>query len=64
MLRPHTYTSVNPAQNEHIGIYEVLKRKQLIVNISEIKNMKFVYRNREFWCKGYYVYSVGKTQKQ
>ena len=23
--------------------------------------MKFAYRNREFWCKGYYVDTVGKT---
>lgn len=22
--------------------------------------MKFAYRNREFWCKGYYVDTVGK----
>ena len=24
-------------------------------------NMKFAYRNREFWCKGYYVDTVGKN---
>ena len=23
-------------------------------------NMKFAYRNREFWCKGCYVDTVGK----
>ena len=25
--------------------------------------MKFAYRNREFWCKGYYVDTVGKNGK-
>lgn len=25
--------------------------------------MKFTYRNREFWCKGYYVDTVGKNTK-
>ena len=25
--------------------------------------MKFAYRNREFWCKGYYVDTVGKNAK-
>ena len=25
-------------------------------------NMKFKYRNREFWCKGYYVDTVGKNK--
>ena len=26
-------------------------------------NMKFAYRNREFWCRGYYVDTVGKNTK-
>lgn len=25
------------------------------------ENMKYKYRNREFWCKGYYVDTVGKN---
>ncbi len=25
--------------------------------------MKFAYRNREFWCKGYHVDTVGKNTK-
>ena len=24
--------------------------------------MKFKYRNREFWCRGYYVDTVGKNK--
>ena len=26
--------------------------------------MKFAYRNREFWCKGYYVDTAGKNTKE
>lgn len=26
-------------------------------------NMKFAYRNRKFWCKVYYVNTVGKNTK-
>ena len=26
-------------------------------------NMKYAYRNREFWCRGYYVDTVGKNTK-
>ena len=26
-------------------------------------NMKYKYRNREFWCRGYYVDTVGKNEK-
>ena len=27
-------------------------------------NAKFKYRNREFWCRGYYVDTVGKNTKK
>ena len=26
-------------------------------------NMKYKYRNRQFWCRGYYVDTVGKNTK-
>ena len=26
-------------------------------------NMKFAYRNREFWCRGYYVDTAGKNAR-
>ena len=26
-------------------------------------NMKYKYKNREFWCRGYYVDTVGKNTK-
>ena len=25
--------------------------------------MKYKYRNRQFWCRGYYVSTVGKNEK-
>ena len=25
--------------------------------------LKYKYRNREFWCRGYYVDTVGKNEK-
>ena len=28
---------------------------------NKIKRRTFKYRNREFWCKGYYVDTVGKN---
>ena len=27
-------------------------------------NMKFKYRNRQFWCRGYYVDTVVKNEKK
>lgn len=26
-------------------------------------NMKYKYGNRHFWCRGYYVYTVGRNKK-
>ena len=27
-------------------------------------DLKYKYRNREFWCKGYYVDTVGKNERR
>ena len=32
-----------------------LKGKSSLMIFQKYGNMKFAYRNREFWCKGYYV---------
>ena len=38
-----------------------LKGKSSLMIFQKYGNMKFVYRNREFWCRGYYVDTVGKN---
>ena len=38
-----------------------LKGKSSLMIFQKYGNMKFAYRNREFWCKGYYVDTVGKN---
>ena len=38
-----------------------LKGKSSLMIFQRFGNMKFAYRNREFWCKGYYVDTVGKN---
>ena len=40
-----------------------LKGKSSLLIFQKFGNMKFAYRNREFWCKGYYVDTVGKNTK-
>ena len=59
----HTSTGKHPAQNERFGIYGIPQRKKCTAGIPKYGNMKFAYRNREFWCKGYYVDTVGKNTK-
>ena len=40
-----------------------LKGKSSLMIYQKYGNMKFAYRNREFWCKRYYVDTVGKNTK-
>ena len=30
----------------------------------QFPELKYKYRNREFWCKGYYVDTVGKNERR
>lgn len=45
------------------GFRGYLKGKSSILIYQKYANMKFKYRNREFWCRGYYVDTVGKNKK-
>lgn len=40
-----------------------LKGKSSIIIYQKWGNMKYKYRNRSFWCRGYYVDTVGKNTK-
>ena len=40
---------------------EIPPAMRVDVYFGTVGNMKFAYRNREFWCKGYYVDTVGKN---
>ena len=41
-----------------------LKGKSSLMIYERWGNMKFKYRNREFWCRGYYVDTVGKNEQK
>ena len=45
------------------GFMGYLKGKSSLLIFQKWGNMKFAYRNREFWCKGYYVDTVGRNKK-
>ena len=38
--------------------------KSSVIIYQKFGNLKFKYRNREFWCRGYYVDTVGKNTKK
>ena len=41
-----------------------LKGKSSLMLYEQFGDLKFKYRNREFWCRGYYVDTVGKNKKK
>ena len=41
-----------------------LKGKSSLMIHEKWGNMKYKYRNRQFWCRGYYVSTVGKNEKK
>ena len=41
-----------------------LKGKSSLMIYEKWGNMKFKYRNRQFWCRGYYVSTVGKNERK
>jgi len=44
------------------GFVGYLKGKSSLLIYQRWGNLKFKYRNREFWCRGYYVDTVGKNK--
>ena len=41
-----------------------LKGKSSTMLYEQFGELKYKYRNREFWCKGYYVDTVGKNERR
>ena len=46
------------------GFMGYLKGKSSLMIYQRWGNLKFKYRNREFWCRGFYVDTVGKNTKK
>ena len=59
----HMLVSIPPKMSVS-GFMGYLKGKSSIMIYQEWGNAKFKYRNREFWCRGYYVDTVGKNTKK
>ena len=58
----HLLVSIPPKMSVS-GFMGYLKGKSSLMLFQRFGNMKFAYRNREFWCRGYYVDTVGKNTK-
>ena len=58
----HMLVSIPPkySVSEFMGY---LKGKSSLMIFDKFANMKYRYGNRQFWCRGYYVDTVGKNTK-
>lgn len=46
------------------GFVGYLKGRSSLMIYEKYPELKYKYRNREFWCRGYYVDTVGKNAKK
>jgi len=53
-----------PPKISVFGFMGFLKGKTSLMIYEKWCNIKYQYRNREFWCKGYYVDTVGKNSEK
>ncbi|MEJ8545621.1 IS200/IS605 family transposase [Brevibacillus borstelensis] len=58
----HMLVSIRPklSVSEFMGY---LKGKSSLMIFDQFANMKYRYGNRQFWCRGYYVDTVGRNKK-
>ena len=58
----HLYISIPPkyAVSDFMGC---LKGKSSLMIFDRHANLKYQYGNRHFWCRGYYVDTVGRNEK-
>ena len=58
----HLYVSI--PQNVNIAAFiGYLKGKSSLMIFDRHANLKYKYGNRHFWCRGYYISTVGRNEK-
>ena len=65
VCRDHIHMLVEIPPKESVsGFMGYLKGKSSLMIYEQFPELKYKYRNREFWCRGYYVDTVGKNAKK
>ena len=59
----HMLVSIPPKYSVS-EIMGYLKGKSSLMIFDRFANLKYRYGNRHFWCRGYYVDTVGKNEKR
>ena len=64
MPGPYPHAGRDTAEIFGLEFYGYLKGKSSLMLYEKFPELKFKYRNREFWCRGYYVDTAGKNDKK
>lgn len=59
MPRSYSYAGKYSTENEYIKFHWISEGKSTLMIFERHANLKYKYGNRHFWCKGYYVSTVG-----
>lgn len=59
----HLFVEIPPKLSVS-GFMGYLKGKSSTMLYEQFEELKHKYRNREFWCRGYYVDTVGKNESR
>ena len=60
----HMLISILPKYGGVSEIVGYLKGKSSLIIFDRYANLKYKYRNRMFWCRGYYVATIEKNIKK
>ena len=60
--RIHIFVEIPPKYSIS-GFMGYLKGKSSTMLYEQFGELKYKHRNREFWCRGYYVDTVGRNEK-
>ena len=65
VCKDHVHMPVEIPPKYSVSSFEgFLKGKSSLMICERFPELKYKYRNREFWCRGYYVDTVGKNAKK
>jgi putative transposase len=64
LCKDHVHMLVSMPPNLSVAQFVgYLKGKSSLIIFDRHANLKYKYGNRRFWCRGYYVDTVGKNEK-
>ena len=63
MQRSYTPIGVNHTVHKCSTIHGISQGESTLMIFDRHANLKYKYGNRHFWCRGYYVDTVGRNKK-